>query len=98
MSKTFIVFTRDSTEDQVQLDRYGEAVGASFDGRPVTFHAAYGAHQVLEGPPVEGVVILEFPDRAAAESWYFSPAYQEAAQHRFQGATYRAVLVEGRPA
>lgn len=53
---------------------------------------------MLEGPPVEGVVILEFPDREAAEDWYFSPAYQKAAQHRFRGATYRSVIVEGRNA
>lgn len=98
MPKTFIVFTRESTEDQVELDRYAGVVGASFDGRPVTFLAAYGPHRVLEGPPVEGVVILEFPDREAAEGWYFSPSYQEAAQHRFRGATYRGVLVEGRDA
>lgn len=32
MPKTFIVFTRESTEDQVELDRYAGAVGASFDG------------------------------------------------------------------
>lgn len=98
MPRTFIMFTRESTEDRVELDRYGEAVGASFDGRAVAFLAAYGPHRVLEGPPVEGVVILEFPDRDAAEAWYFSPAYQEAARHRLRGATYRGVLVEGRDA
>ena len=98
MPKTFVVFTRESTEDQVALDRYADAVGASFDGRPVALLAAYGPHRVREGPPVEGVVILEFPDREAAEGWYHSPAYQEAAQHRVRGATYRGVLVEGRDA
>jgi len=50
---------------------------------------------VLEGPVPEGVVILEFPTTIAARKWYDSPAYQAIAQHRFKGATYRAVLVEG---
>jgi uncharacterized protein (DUF1330 family) len=27
--------------------------------------------------------------------WYESPAYQEARAHRFKGANYRAVIVEG---
>jgi len=27
--------------------------------------------------------------------WYDSPLYREAREHRFKGADYRAVLVEG---
>jgi len=41
------------------------------------------------------VVIVEFPSTADARAWYDSPAYQEVVQHRFKGARYRAVLVEG---
>jgi uncharacterized protein (DUF1330 family) len=50
---------------------------------------------VLEGPPVEGVVIAEFPTFEAAKAWYDSPAYTEVRQHRFKGAEYRVVIVEG---
>ncbi|WP_446718995.1 DUF1330 domain-containing protein [Halomonas sp. SH5A2] len=32
---------------------------------------------------------------AAARAWYESPAYQEARQHRFQGADYRVFIVDG---
>jgi uncharacterized protein (DUF1330 family) len=32
---------------------------------------------------------------AAARAWYDSPAYEEARQHRFKGAEYRMLLVEG---
>jgi uncharacterized protein (DUF1330 family) len=46
-------------------------------------------------PEVEGVVVAEFPSVEEARSWYDSPAYQEAAQHRFRGAVYRGVIVEG---
>jgi uncharacterized protein (DUF1330 family) len=38
---------------------------------------------------------MEFPTTTAAREWYDSPAYQTVAQHRFKGAIYRAVLVEG---
>ena len=49
----------------------------------------------LEGPEVEGVVIAEFPSVEEARVWYDSPAYQEVAQHRFRGAVYRGLIVEG---
>lgn len=91
----FVVFTRESTQDQAELDRYSEAVKATFDGHDVQFLAAYGSLEMLEGPPVEGAVILQFPSLDDAKRWYFGPAYQEAVQHRFKGASYRAFIVEG---
>jgi uncharacterized protein (DUF1330 family) len=92
---TYIVFTKESTQDQGELDIYQSTVGETFKGHPVKILAAYGPQQVLEGDAPEGVVIVEFPSTAAARAWYDSPAYQEVAQHRFKGARYRAVLVEG---
>ena len=50
---------------------------------------------MLEDPEVEGVVILEFPSFDEAKAWYDSPAYREVREHRFRGADYRAVIVEG---
>jgi uncharacterized protein (DUF1330 family) len=92
---TYIVFTRESTQDKDELATYSSKVGETFKGHPVKVLAAYGPQQVLEGDAPEGVVIVEFPTTAAARAWYDSPAYQEVAQHRFKGARYRAVLVEG---
>jgi uncharacterized protein (DUF1330 family) len=92
---TYIVFTRESTQDQGELDIYQSKVGETFKGHPVKILAAYGPQQVLEGEAPEGVVIVEFPSTESARAWYDSPAYQEVAQHRFKGARYRAVLVEG---
>jgi uncharacterized protein (DUF1330 family) len=81
---TYIVFTKESTQDQGELDIYQSKVGETFKGHPVKILAAYGPQQILEGDAPEG-----------ARAWYDSPAYQEVAQHRFKGARYRAVLVEG---
>ncbi len=92
---TYIVFTRESTRDASELATYSQKVGGAMAGHPVTVLAAYGRQEVLEGPPVEGVVILEFPNFAAAKAWYDSPAYRQVRQHRFKGADYRAVIVEG---
>jgi len=92
---TYIVFTKETTQDQSELNIYLSKVRETFEGHPIKVLAAYGPQQVLEGPAPEGVVIVEFPTTTAARQWYDGPAYQAITQHRFKGASYRAVLVEG---
>jgi uncharacterized protein (DUF1330 family) len=60
--------------------------------RPLT---VYGAMETVEGEPADGIVILEFPDMAAAKAWYHSEDYQSRVPFRQQAAPYRAFLVEG---
>ncbi|WP_339750353.1 DUF1330 domain-containing protein [uncultured Rubinisphaera sp.] len=91
----YIVFTREKTLDQSELKTYGEKTPATLEGHEIKILAAYGRHVTLEGPEVEGVVIAEFPSVEEAQAWYNSPAYQEAAQHRFRGAVYHGLIVEG---
>ena len=43
---TFIVFTRESTQDQNELNIYLSKVGETLEGHPVKLHA--GPQQVLE--------------------------------------------------
>lgn len=93
--KAYVIFIKEGTRDEVEMGRYKAAVGASFNGHSPNFLVAYGALEVLEGAPAEGVVILEFADMEKARAWYHSPAYQEAARHRFAGADYRGMIVEG---
>ena len=91
----FIVFTRDKTRDPAELAIYTQKAGPASAGHAVKPLAVYGHHEVLEGDPVEGVVILEFPTFEEAKAWYDSPAYRDAREHRFKGADYRAVIVQG---
>ncbi len=91
----YMVFIRESTSNPAELETYSQKVGNTLAGHPITVLAAYGRHEVVEGPEMEGVVILEFPSCEAAKAWYQSPAYREVREHRFRGATYRAVIVEG---
>jgi len=91
----YIVFERDSTINQKELDTYAPMARASGAGHPMKLLAAYGKQEVLEGPGVEGVLIVEFPTFEDAKRWYDSPAYRAAREHRFKGAKYRAVLVQG---
>ena len=91
----YVVFFKESTHDQAEVDAYLASVGETFEGHPAKILAAYGEQQVLEGAAPEGVVVIEFPTAADARKWYDSPAYQAAAEHRFKGVAFRVVLVEG---
>jgi len=91
----YVIFIRERTLDQSELDAYAKMAGPSLEGLPINFLAAYGRQEVLEGPAPEGVAIAEFPSLEEAKRWYESPAYQAAALHRFKGATYRGLIVEG---
>jgi uncharacterized protein (DUF1330 family) len=66
--------------------------------------AAHGGRFVVRGGPVEvleggpaplRVVVMEFPDSAAARGWYESPEYQEIVPIRQGASTTDIVLVEG---
>jgi uncharacterized protein (DUF1330 family) len=91
----YVIFTREKTRDADALGTYSKLAGATGAGHPIKPLAVYGKHEVLEGAAVEGVVLLEFPSIAAAKAWYDSPAYRAAREHRFKGADYRCVVVEG---
>jgi uncharacterized protein (DUF1330 family) len=92
----YFVFTRHSTRDQKELETYSKMAPLTFADHPAKVLAAYGHHEAVEGPEIEGMVILEFPTIEAAKAWYNSPAYQKAREHRFKAAEYRAVIVQGR--
>ncbi len=44
----------------------------------------------------ERMVLIEFPDRAAAEAWYADPDYQAASRFRRASSKGRMILQEGR--
>ena len=68
---------------------------ATMKGHPIEGLVAHGKHEVLEGDPIEGIVIAKFPNAKAAKDWYHSEAYQSVAKHRRHGATYYGLIVEG---
>lgn len=92
----YIVFTREKMRNNEEYERYREKsrpVNASHPLKPLALYVKY---EVLEGPAMEGAVILEFPSIEAARTYYHSPDYQEAVKHRFLAADYRVFIVEGR--
>jgi uncharacterized protein (DUF1330 family) len=91
----YVVFTREKIRNREEYERYRELAGPANSGHPLKPLALYGNYEVLEGPAIEGAVILEFPSVEAAKTYYRSAAYQEAVKHRFLGADYRVFIVEG---
>jgi uncharacterized protein (DUF1330 family) len=91
----YVVFTREKMRDREEYERYREKARPAAAGHPLKPLAVYGKHEMLEGPAIEGAVILEFPTVEAAKAYYHSPAYQDAVRHRFLGADYRVFIVDG---
>jgi uncharacterized protein (DUF1330 family) len=74
------------------LEQVEETV-APFGGRWL----ANGEATSVEGAWPGLVVLMEFPDRSAAEKWYTSPAYQKIKPLRLNNAISDIVLVDGVP-
>jgi uncharacterized protein (DUF1330 family) len=91
----YIIFMRDRMRDTAEFGKYMEAVPATLEGHPVKPLAIYGQVEILEGAPIEGAVLAEFPTMEAARAWYHSPAYVKAMQHRLRAGDYRVFLIEG---
>jgi uncharacterized protein (DUF1330 family) len=91
----YMIFTRDKTLDKLEQATYSKDSPATLSGHEVKVLALKGSHEDLEGPSMEGTVILEFPSIEAAKAWYNSSPYREVREHRLKGATYDVTLVEG---
>lgn len=61
-----------------------------------TYLVRGGTVEAVEGSPPSGrVVVLQFPDMAAARGWYFSEEYQKALPMRLAASEGRLFFVEG---
>ncbi|WP_329182916.1 DUF1330 domain-containing protein [Actinacidiphila glaucinigra] len=58
---------------------------------------AQGDVDVVEGAWPGSVVLMEFPDRAAADRWYNSPEYQAILKLRTNNAVSDIILVDSLP-
>ena len=71
-----------------------DATLAPFGGR---FLVHGGDVLGLEGEWDGDIVVIEFPDRNAATSWYVSPDYQAILGHRVEHSQSIAAIVDGVP-
>jgi uncharacterized protein (DUF1330 family) len=82
--------------DPERYEQYKAATPATIAAADGRFLVRGGELTILEGDwqPAR-LVVLEFENLAAAESWYESEAYQAAKKLRGGGARMRMVAVQG---
>ena len=95
LMSVYAIFIRDRMHDLDEFKTYSKKSALAGTGHTMKAHVYYEPVETIEGPVVDGVVLVEFPDIAAAHAWYDSPAYQEAKAHRLRAANYRVMFVEG---
>jgi uncharacterized protein (DUF1330 family) len=77
-------------------ESYRPLAGASVAQYGGKFVVRGGKAELIEGSKDPArIVVIEFPDTAAAKRWYNSPEYQEALKIRLANSTGRVLLVEG---
>lgn len=82
--------------DPSKLDEYRRRNAELVPRHGGRFLVRGGAHEVLEGDwDPNRLVVMEFPDRAAARAWYDSPEYTALRAERQAVAETDMVLVEG---
>ena len=69
-----------------------DATLTPFDGH---FIIHGGRNEMLEGTSPGTLIVIEFPDRAAAEAWYDSPAYREILPLRTEHSISNVLIVDG---
>jgi uncharacterized protein (DUF1330 family) len=82
--------------DPQTFEEYRRQVMPTIERYQGRFIVRGGAFTVLEGEmPYQRIAMLEFPSRAAAESWYRSPEYQRILPLRTQSTRSQFILVDG---
>ena len=95
----WVIAVKENIFDQEQIEIYQKKSQASIldwimRGHTLTRMAEYaGTTRIMEGDPIEGISLTEFPSVEAAEAFYNSPMYQEAIQHRFKGGNYKFYII-----
>jgi len=90
----YVVVSVDITDPE-GYQSYLPGAGAAVQAHGGRLLAADPDTSVIEGSAGQMTVILEFPDKAAAEAWYSSPEYQGVVHLRHQSADGSAVIADG---
>lgn len=93
MAAAWVVFGV-KIDDAERFKEYQAAGGKTLAGRNFKVVAGPVAQSVLEGDPLDEVIILEFPSVAEARDWYDSPEYQHAISLRAPVSETFSFIVE----
>lgn len=91
----YAIFHAESIEDPVRLAEYKKAALPTVIAAGGKLLVAYGQQEVVEGPPLIGVIMIEFPTYEMATTWYHSDSYKAVRALREGATTLRVVIVEG---
>ena len=94
MPKGYII-ARVSVDDPDAYAVYAKGAFAAMKIYGARILARGGRSEALEGEARQRNVILEFESYDQAKTYFHSPEYQAARQHRVNGSTGEFVLVEG---
>jgi uncharacterized protein (DUF1330 family) len=90
------VIAAETVKDPAMFDEYRRIVPATVAPFGGQFVARGGNLSVVEGEwPHPRLVIIEFPSRAAAESWYKSADYQKIISLRHKSSVGNLIIVDG---
>jgi len=92
----YMIALNRTLRDRRKLEEYWKAVGPTFEGLGAKRLAIYTPLVLLEMVgPLDGAVVIEFPDVETAKGWYESPAYQDAKQYRNGAADVEMFIIDG---
>ena len=97
MAAYFIALCRSVHDRRALEDYWSASPPPTFQGFGAKHLAIYTPLTLLEnlGHPLEGAVLIEFPDLATAKSWYESPAYQSAKKIRAGATDAEVFFIDG---
>jgi uncharacterized protein (DUF1330 family) len=93
--KGYVIFYLKAVRDLAGLEEYRRLAGPALQKFGGVFRVRRGRFEVLEGDPILGVVLVEFPSMDQARAWYDSAEYQQALRLRLAASGSQAVLCEG---
>jgi uncharacterized protein (DUF1330 family) len=92
----YFLFHNKRVRDPDQLDRYKQAVAPIVSAYGGTYRVIGGEPTVLEGEwHPSFLVLVEFPSRERATSWYGSEEYRELKAQRLAAVDSEGVLLVG---
>lgn len=58
---TYVIMLRERLSDSAEFEVYAEAARRAREGHPIAPVVGYGQIATLEGPPLDGILINQFP-------------------------------------
>lgn len=90
----YVLFIREAPfTDLDAIEKYREFYRDNPPPPTMTILNTRGPVEAIEGDPVDGIIMLQFPDVAAAKEWYYGK-YQESVPYRRQAAPYRGYIID----